>query len=126
MRRILLDTNVILWALEKDTRLKQSASGLLIDPTSTLYLSIASIWEISIKAAIGKLRMPDNLFSILKEQRIDLLNITADHAYAVHSLPRLHGDPFDRMLVAQAMLENLTIMTHDKHISAYSVPCILV
>jgi PIN domain nuclease of toxin-antitoxin system len=124
--RLLLDTNIIIWALNRSERLKQSTLVLLQDPANELYCSVISIWEISIKQSINKLNMPDSYLSILGEQNIGILNITVAHAYAVRSLPRLHNDPFDRMLVVQAMIEDLTLMTHDKQLPAYAVSCMMV
>jgi PIN domain nuclease of toxin-antitoxin system len=124
--RYLLDTNVILMAFEKSPRLSKKAIDTLRNPACNFFCSIASAWEMAIKAGTGKLTIPDNLLETLKVNNVELLPISVEHACAVRSLPRLHGDPFDRMLVVQAMMEDLTIMTHDRHLAAYSVPCVMV
>ncbi|MDR3425770.1 MAG: type II toxin-antitoxin system VapC family toxin [Alphaproteobacteria bacterium] len=124
--RLLLDSNVVVWALSKSDRLKRSAMDILENPANDLYFSIAGVWEIGIKQSTGKLKMPDGYLSILRDQSVKFLPISIEHAYAARSLPRLHKDPFDRMLVVQAMIEDLTIMTHDEMIQAYAVPCLMV
>jgi len=124
--RLLLDTDVVIWALNRSDKLKNNILAILRDPTNELVVSVISIWEISIKQSLGKLTIPNEYLSILQHQGIRILTVNTTHAYAIRSLPRLHRDPFDRMLIAQAMLEDLTIMTHDKQIPAYSVSCMMV
>jgi len=121
--RALLDTHVLLWWLVDDPRLTDRARRLISDPASDLYLSAASSWEISIKVALGRLRLSDPPRSlipgVLREQSIQPLNITHAHALAVADLPPHHRDPFDRMLVAQAQLEKLVIVTRDPMFGRY-------
>lgn len=124
--RYLLDTNIVIWGLMKDERLNKTALALLQSPDHAFFFSVASIWEIGIKMSIGKLKLPGNLLQRLEANDIEVLPISPEHAFTSRSLPRLHGDPFDRMLVVQAQQEDLTIMTHDKQISAYAVPTLLV
>ncbi len=123
---LLLDTNILIWLYEESPVLKAETRAIVTSRANQVTVSIASIWEMSIKQASGKLKIPDNLLALLELNNMQLLPIDVEHAFAVGSLPPLHGDPFDRMLVAQAMLEDLTIMTHDKKITAYSVSCLLV
>ena len=123
--KFLLDTHVLLWWLDNASPLKPPARQRIDDGLHDIFVSAASIWEIGIKTALHQLKAPEDLLEILEENRIKVLPIMAPHASAVRALPRLHGDPFDRMMVAQAQLEDLTIMTHDKHIGAYAVSCLM-
>src|SRR5688500_5387724 len=105
----LLDTHILLWDLADDRRITQAHDKILLGDAPK-FLSIASLWEIAIKAATGKLKMPDRLLQTIAESDVNLLPITPDHALHTASLPRLHNDPFDRLLIAQAQVENLTIL----------------
>ncbi len=119
--RLLLDTHVLLWALTADSRLRPAVRDLIIDGTTEVLVSAASAWEITIKRAIGKLGSPDDLPAQLVAARFDELPVTVEHAVAVLDLPDHHRDPFDRMLVAQARVEGLTLVTHDSNLSRYDV-----
>lgn len=125
MRNLLLDTHVLIWWLEKNPRLGPRAIETLRGSTARPVVSAASIWEISIKAAAGRLDMADPVetwaFRLADDWGARALPITFEHAAAVRTLPPHHDDPFDRMLVAQAQCENLTLMTVDPAISAYDV-----
>ncbi len=122
---LLLDTHVLIWWMEKNPRLGARAIKALRSATARPVVSAASIWEISIKAAIGRLRMadpPEQWAPRLRDEwGVHALPITFEHATAVRSLPPHHSDPFDRMLVAQAQCENLTLVTVDPAIAAYDV-----
>ncbi|MFZ0477919.1 MAG: type II toxin-antitoxin system VapC family toxin [Terriglobales bacterium] len=123
--KFLLDTMVWLWSVGEVGRLNQSARELLADPEQELYFSAASVWEIAIKAGLGRLelREPPRLL-VPREtarQRLRPLPVTYSHALGVYDLPLLHGDPFDRMLVAQARSEELTLMTADRELRKYPV-----
>jgi PIN domain nuclease of toxin-antitoxin system len=122
--KLLLDTHAFIWLTTDDDRLSVSARNAMLDSRSTLYLSSASLWEIVIKSAIGKLRLPENTEAFvhkhLKAARITELPITFKHAFHLQHLPDHHKDPFDRMLVAQALTEKLTILTIDPLIAQYS------
>lgn len=116
----LLDTHVLLWWFDEPSRLSESARGVLgRSPDRSVFVSSASIWEAAIKRALGKLRMPDDLLEQMVAERIDVLDITAAHALAAASLPALHADPFDRMLVAQSRLEGLVLVTRDARLARY-------
>jgi PIN domain nuclease of toxin-antitoxin system len=121
----LLDTHVLIWWLEKSPRLGVRARKTLLGSSSPLVVSAASIWEISIKTAIGRLKMADPLETwaprLESEWGVRSLPITFEHATAVRNLPAHHNDPFDRMLVAQALCENLTLITVDDAMAAYDV-----
>ncbi|BCH26433.1 type II toxin-antitoxin system VapC family toxin [Mesorhizobium sp. L-8-3] len=120
-RRYLLDTHILLWILSGDDRLPARFRNILEQQPAQV-VSAVSIWEIAIKQTLGKLAAPSDLLSVIRKLDAEIMPITAEHAEAVASLPLHHGDPFDRLLIAQAKLEGLTIMTVDSHFSAYEVP----
>ena len=117
----LLDTHVLIWALENNPTLSDRARSSIISGENMVFVSSVSVWEIGIKRSLGKLSTPDNLLEELKLHRFTSLNITHEHADIAARLPLLHKDPFDRMLVAQAIVENLSVITRDEQISMYSV-----
>lgn len=119
---LLLDTHALLWWLGGDRALGAAARAEITRPSNDVWVSAATAWEMSIKRAAGKLATPDDLVVTLDERGVRSLPIALDHAIAAAFLPRHHADPFDRMLVAQAMLEGMTIVTHDAQIAAYGVP----
>lgn len=121
MTGLLLDTHVVLWWLDDDRRLPATAAALIADPTTTILVSAASVWEIAIKRALGKLQAPDALPESIAEQGFEWLPIGPSHAWAVRELPRHHGDPFDRLLIAQASVEQLPIVTADRRFGDYGV-----
>lgn len=117
--RLLLDTHVVLWALGEPERLSDEVRSLIADPANEVYVSAVTVWEVEIKRAIGKLTAPDGFAEEVVERGFDGLPIDMAHASAAGRLPLLHADPFDRMLVAQAMEERLAIVTDDRSIAAY-------
>jgi PIN domain nuclease of toxin-antitoxin system len=119
--RLLLDTPALLWWLA-DEGLTDQAREAIADPANLVMLSAASAWEISIKKALGKLSAPDDLERQVEESGFSPLPISIAHALAAGRLPRHHDDPFDRMLVAQAFAEGLTIVTRDKRFADYNAP----
>jgi PIN domain nuclease of toxin-antitoxin system len=118
---LLLDTQVLLWWLGDDPLLSEQASRAIADGENAVYVSAASAWEMSIKKALGKLDAPDDLAAELESERLEPLPISPQHAWTAGSLPRHHDDPFDRMLVAQANEEGLTLVTADSRIARYDV-----
>lgn len=122
---LLLDTHAFLWAIDNSPELSQKARDAIVDGTNIVFVSAATAWEIAIKKAIGKLKVPEgDYLEELKTHRFTPLDITTEHALTVESLPPHHKDPFDRMLVAQAQVENLTLVTRDPRIKAYAVKVI--
>lgn len=123
--KILLDTQCWLWMLVAPERFSTAGARRLSASENELLLSAASAWEIAIKHAIGRLRLPvepaEYVRSRLAESRTTPLSITHEHALRVAGLPLHHRDPFDRLLVAQAQIERLAIMTADSHFAAYDV-----
>jgi PIN domain nuclease of toxin-antitoxin system len=118
--KLLLDTHIVLWVLRDARELKAGARSM-IGHAEVVFVSAASWWEVSIKAAAGKLRIePERLQAQALAAGFEPLPITWTHALAVHGLPPLHRDPFDRMLIAQAISEPLHLLTHDPALAAYS------
>lgn len=119
--RLLLDTNVLIWALLTPDRLLATPREAIEDGANEIFVSIASPWEIAIKRSRANLNPPNDLDVQLTEKRFSLLPISLQHTRAIESLPHHHGDPFDRMLVAQAQTDGLTIVTSDRKIARYQV-----
>jgi PIN domain nuclease of toxin-antitoxin system len=119
--RLLLDSHVLLWWLVESPRLSDAAYEAIADPSNEIAVSAATPWELEIKRAAGRLRAPQDLVARLRAARFQMLPITAEHGVAAAHLPRHHRDPFDRMLIAQAQIEGLTIVTRDPRFAPYSV-----
>lgn len=120
MMRLLLDTHTLLWLMEGGPRLKPRARAL-IDSASEVYVSSASIWEIAIKHRLGQIEEdPEEIVEKLEEAGLKELYVSNRHAVASGKLPLLHRDPFDRLLVAQAMTEPMRLLTDDEQLLAYS------
>ena len=124
--RLLLDTHVLLWLLSDPERLGETVLAILRAEANEVRVSAATAWEIAIKKQMGKLRAPDDLEAQLEAGGVTALPITLAHARLAGSLPAHHRDPFDRMLIAQATIEGLTVVTHDPHFKPYGVPLLLV
>ena len=126
--RALLDTHAFLWWVTDDARLSGTAREVIADGRNEIHFSAASGWEIAIKARLGRLTVPDDLARFMtgqiEQNGFRSLAIELAHALRVHSLEDLHRDPFDRMLVAQSMVENLPIPGRDAQITAYGVESI--
>lgn len=119
---LLLDTHVVLWIANNDARLYSETLDAIADPTRIVFVSAASAWESAIKSSLGKLVIPDDWEAMLTHYRFEPLDITARHALAIRDLPAIHRDPFDRMLIAQARLDRLVLVSGDSAIAAYDVP----
>jgi len=120
---LLLDTHALLWWLEGGQKLRPQAFDAIGDPDNNVFLSAVSAFEIAIKVRAGKLPVEPNVGRWLPEEaatnRFRLLPVTVEHAARVEHLPRLHGDPFDQLLVAQALVEQLTLVTADQRLEQY-------
>lgn len=121
MKRLLLDTHVFLWWLSDAPSLGTNAKATIREGANEVYISAATAWEISIKQALGKLEAPNDIDSIVEEERFLKLPISLYHGQMAGLLPPHHKDPFDRMLVAQAQAEGLTIVTTDQIVSKYGI-----
>lgn len=119
-RRLLLDTHAWLWWYVDDPRLGPGAR-VAITEAESVYLSVASVWEMSIKASLGRLTLPDDLPGELERDGMLALPITLPHALTAGTLPPHHRDPFDRLLIAQAQVEALVLVTADADIARYDV-----
>ena len=118
---MLLDTNALLWSLLEKQRLSPSTLDAIGDEANDVFVSVVSVWEVEIKRAKGRLHVPLEIEPTLTAQRFRSLPVTLRHAQAVESLPRHHRDPFDRMLVVQAQLEGMTLVTSDRTMRRYPI-----
>jgi len=123
--KVLIDTHVLLWWLTDDRRLSRATDALLRDPATEVFVSVASLWEIGIKHANGRLTLskPPGAFfpTVLAACRFETLPIRAEHAYAAADLPPHHKDPFDRMIIAQARVEGVPVISEDPWFQMYDV-----
>ena len=121
--RLLIDTHILLWSLLSPDRIPAPARAAIADPANDVLVSVASIWEIAIKHALGRLHLPiGRLEALITELGFTLLPIALPHALAAGALPRHQADPFDRMLIAQARHEGLTLVTVDAAFRHYELP----
>ncbi len=123
--RLLLDTHIALWWVNGDSTISEKAIELIADESNLCFFSAASVWEIEIKASVGKLSVPESFYAEICKQAFIELPVSHAHAQTLRKLPVLHKDPFDRMLVAQAVVENLTLLTADRRIAQYPVSTLL-
>lgn len=119
--RYLLDTHVILWWLTEPKKIKSKSARIISDKNNRIYLSSASFWEIAIKKGLGRISLPQNLIETLTAEGFEMLPITPEEGLGVADLPHLHSDPFDWLLIIQAKLNDLIIITHDAKIKRYPV-----
>jgi PIN domain nuclease of toxin-antitoxin system len=121
----LLDTHALIWSADNDARLGANARAIILDSASVLAVSVASAWELSIKAGRGDLQLTPNVVDWFTQAtqlgRIKVLPVELDHLTDLETLPRHHGDPFDRLIICQARALNLTILTRDHAFSNYGV-----
>lgn len=123
--KLLLDTHVLVWWMFDAPELPAKARAAIADPENVIFVSAASIWELQIKSALGKINLPANFDEILTTEAFENLAVTWAHAHAIRALPPHHKDPFDRMLIAQARCEKLVLLTHDKIVKQYDVEYLL-
>ena len=119
--RFLVDTHALLWALGEPSALSPAARDAIADPSNLIMVSRASLWECAIKASIGKLDLPDDFFDTIPETGYEVMPIRISHLNVYRTLPMHHRDPFDRMLVAQARAEALTLISRDPEIAKYDI-----
>lgn len=121
MKRLLLDTHALLWWLSDDPRLGARVKAEIMDSRNPVWVSAATVWEMGIKKELGKLQAPDDMDRVIEEEGFEKLAIDCNHGEAAPTLPPLHRDPFDRMLIAQAQMEGLILVTADEKILQYPV-----
>lgn len=121
LERLLVDSHVVLWHVLDDRRLGPVPTEAIEADGTTVLVSTASLWEIAIKASVGKLDAPDDLPERVQELGFELLPVSAEHAWRVRALPLHHRDPFDRLLIAQAQIERLPVVTADPAFRDYDV-----
>lgn len=123
--RLLLDTHTLLWLVSDDPKLSRKGMAILVDPDNDLLLSPATYWELAVKISIGKYHLTDPLANYIDEAvrlyGLSILPITPKHAEAIVQLPHHHRDPFDRMLIAQALVEDVAVVSSDVAFDAYPV-----
>jgi PIN domain nuclease of toxin-antitoxin system len=126
--KVLMDTHVFLWLIVGDVRLSEKARQIFLDPRNKIYLSAASLWEIAIKMSLGKLSLKGGWLRLfekeMKMNTIQWLPIEMPHCDQVSKLPFHYRDPFDRMLVSQALVEKMVILSSDSRLSDYGIACI--
>ena len=119
--RLLLDAHAFLWWVTDSSRLSDEARGAISEPANDIAIGIGSLWELAIKRTLRKLDFPFDFEVVLRDEGFDLLAINYGHLRALEHLPLHHGDPFDRLLIAQATTEKLSIVTNDRAFSHYDV-----
>ena len=126
--RVLLDTHALLWFLNDDRRLSPHAHGVIVDPANDVLVSVASLWEAVIKASLGRLALAEPFEDLVPEQlaaeRIDVLSIDVRHLGALRNLPMHHRDPFDRLIIAQAVAEGVPVVSRDGAFPDYDIDVI--
>jgi len=120
--RLLIDTHTFIWWMDASSALSAVARAAIADPVNEVLISIASVWELTIKVSSGKLNFPADPETVIRGEGFTVLAISFAHVRQNGALPFLHKDPFDRMLVAQAMVEAVPLVTADRQLSRYSVP----
>ncbi|WP_316354325.1 type II toxin-antitoxin system VapC family toxin [Candidatus Trichorickettsia mobilis] len=123
--RVLLDTHTLIWGLCEPEKLNVETKKLLINVDNIIFVSVASLWELQIKKSLNKISLPDKFASQLQEHGYELLNITHEHIAKLDDLPMIHRDPFDRMLIAQSIYENIPLITKDAEIVKYNIQIII-
>ena len=116
---LLLDTHVFIWCVSAPKRLSDKTRKMIENPSNEVHVSAVSALEIAIKVSLGKLRIPGSIEEQIKEKNFNSLSVSVKHALKVADLPIIHKDPFDRLLIAQAMEENFTLVTSDEEIEKY-------
>ncbi len=120
--KLLLDTHTLIWWLTNHPTLSQAAKKAISNQDNLVFISAASAWEIAIKKSLGKLTAPDDLEIQIESNNFQPLPITITHGLAIEKLPTHHNDPFDRIIIVQAICESMTVVTRDKKFRLYNVP----
>jgi PIN domain nuclease of toxin-antitoxin system len=123
----LLDTHILIWFFNGDDRLSKTALEIILDPKNKIFASIASVWEVAIKISLGKLNFSGGVkgfINLIYKNNFELCNILPEYIFKLEKLPFHHRDPFDRMLVATALSENMSIISVDSNVSLYPIKCV--
>jgi len=123
--KLLVDSCVMVWWLSDPGQLSRQAREAISDPSNDVIFSAASVWELGLKISKGKLRMPDRFAEVLVDDGFVTLSVTVEHATRSLQLPEVHQDPFDRLLIAQALEEGLVLVTRDERIQRYPLPVLV-
>jgi len=123
--RVLLDTHTLIWGLCEPDRLNVKTKELLANIDNIIFVSIASLWELQIKKSLNKITLPDDFTFQLQKHGYELLNITHEHIAKLNDIPMIHRDPFDRILIAQSIHENIPLVTKDTEIAKYNIQIII-
>lgn len=123
--RLLLDTHTLIWGISEPEKLSKKTKELLSDVDNIILVSTASLWELQIKRSLNKIILPEDFIPQLQKNGYELLNISYKHIERLDEIPLIHRDPFDRMLIAQSMYENVPLITKDSEIAKYNVKIIL-
>ena len=121
--RLLLDTHVVIWWYQEPKKIKNSTIALISDRNNSVFVSDVVIWEMVIKTSLGKLKTLENLYKEI-ENDFDAIPIKTNHIHGISSLEFIHHDPFDRLLIAQSVIENIPLITSDKQINRYDLQII--
>lgn len=123
--KLLLDTHTLIWGLCEPEKLNDKTKDLLINVHNIIFVSIASLWELQIKKSLNKITLPNDFALQLQKHGYELLNIGHEHISKLNDIPMIHRDPFDRMLIAQSMYENIPLITKDIEIIKYNIQTII-
>jgi PIN domain nuclease of toxin-antitoxin system len=122
--KLLLDTNALIWWMDDEPMLGSKSRQLIAHPGHVIYVSVVSLWEITLKWRIGKYPLPGSAYQkFLAEERVDLMEVSSSHVVAVEGLAMHHKDPFDHLLLAQAKVEGASIITSDREMADYGIKC---
>jgi PIN domain nuclease of toxin-antitoxin system len=119
--KYLLDTHILLWSLNEPSKLNRKTQKLISNTNNIVFVSTSTLWELQIKKSIGKISLPDNFSLLLEQGGYELLDIKVEHINKLNEIPLIHKDPFDRMLIAQSICENTTLITSDSEIIKYEL-----
>lgn len=123
--RFLIDTHTLLWIVDDDPKLSDKAKKIFLNNNNDIFVSIASIWEMVIKISLKRLEIPGTLSEFVKEHirgsKIEIMSIDLNHLYQLENLPFIHRDPFDRIIIAQAIIENIPVISKDEVFDGYPI-----
>ncbi len=119
--RLQLDANAFLWWVTGSARLSAAARDAISDDVNSIFVGVGSLWELAVKRSLGKLDFPHDFQTVLRDEAFDLLPITYDHLRVLEGLPSHHRDPFDRLLIAQSIADDLIVVTSGQKFASYNI-----